>query len=88
VVAAECREDAHDKRFDLTRTFVRAPARGMEWWWLMVINHDRLFAKFRRYTVYPLAPTTDRVENVEGALFFATRASIGSREGDQENAKY
>jgi len=47
VVAADCPEDARDKRFDSARTFARAPARGAEWWWFMTTNYPRLFSRFR-----------------------------------------
>lgn len=47
VVAADSRDDALDPRFDSARKFARSPERGTNWWWVLGIDHVRLFAKFR-----------------------------------------
>lgn len=48
VVAADNAEDALSEKFDEARKFVRAPATGSEWWFLMVTDHDSLFRKLKQ----------------------------------------
>lgn len=48
VVAADNAEDALSEKFDGAKKFVRAPATGSEWWFLMVTDHDSLFCKLKQ----------------------------------------
>lgn len=46
VVANDSYEAAHGSKFDAARRFARAPSRNSEWWFLLRVDHEKLFRKF------------------------------------------
>jgi hypothetical protein len=72
LVAADNHDDALGPKFDAARQAARAPKRGTSWWFLIQMNYQRLFSKFKTGVTWKEWGNGVRLEviDVEGVEMF------------------